>query len=165
MSLTVYLFVSALGTTTFYDPFEKLYIGQTRENVHELYGTPDYTVELSPIWNCDYFNVPFLGKTGELKIEYDDDNLVSYAHFTLNYHVNYEDPEADPSAKPYLEAIGDGLTIMGYYNTKYGLPEDGDDWYRVDGSGIGFKSSSTYDFSDPDKLLFYWIRIILREQE
>lgn len=153
--LLIIVVVSLASANANRDPFEKLYNDQTRESVQTALGTPDSSKDKDTneeySWNIDeYYNVTFLGKTGNLEIWYDDDNFVSHAWFTYDYPTNPNNPVAEPSSKERDEAREYELEIIAFYTEKYGAPENGYydyEWYLDDGSKIGL----TFDL-DPDVL-------------
>lgn len=131
------------------DPFEKLYIDQSRESVQKAYGTPDQSSDYDPdaqySWNIDhYYNERFLGERGTLSVWYSNDGYVTHAWFDYNYS------DSDPSSEDRDDAREYALEIIEYYTKKYGDPEAGYydyEWSLPDGSEIGL----TYDLS-PESL-------------
>lgn len=98
--------------------FDKLYKGQPRSEIHNIFGTPDKsnTDSLTSSESDCYFDYEFLGKKGELYINYSD-NLVTGAQY------NYSYSSSEPSEEERNEVNEYALSIIKYYTEICGEPE------------------------------------------
>lgn len=99
------------------DPFEGLYVGQTRSNILAYYGSPDESSDsvdvVSDIHHHDrYYDLPEFGTGTELYITYENE-IVGYTSFS---YVSDDSSSNRKCAQKWYD----------YYCQKYGPPYEGE---------------------------------------
>lgn len=127
-------------TSTIHSPFEKFSPQITREEVHEIFGEPNYT---STEFNADvYYNVSFVGLVGKLSVWYKNNEKESISHVYWEYELKYEETFADYSKQ--VEKITEFFTEMyGLPSEKYGYTI----WKDSVGQEYGLKLNSNSDYT------------------
>ncbi|MEE0265526.1 MAG: hypothetical protein UD936_07875 [Acutalibacteraceae bacterium] len=111
--------ITSVETSTGVDAmiFDKLYKGQSREEIHKVFGTPDDIIDSVTSGETDcYYDFDFFGKKGELYIGYND-NIVTHASYNYSYSNNKPTDDERSEVNEYA------LSIIDYYTEICGVHE------------------------------------------